>query len=177
MPRQNPRPDTSAEAIVARNVQWRREARGWSMAELASRMAAAGSPVNQTAIHKIEKGEPRRTISLNEALALAQAFGITVAELLTSPEATIYSDTERGLEEIRQITADAETFTARLAEPVSRLRRIPDEVQAFYKLGSMPAYLGRLCDLAEELQRAACQLSDISGTLISVLTRVPGDED
>lgn len=53
---------------------------------MARLMAEVGRPVNQTAIWKIENGTPRRTISLDEALALAQVFGLTLNELTQPPD-------------------------------------------------------------------------------------------
>jgi transcriptional regulator with XRE-family HTH domain len=85
VPRANPRPP-GAEDIVARRVAYERERRGWSTAELARRMTEAGVPLNQSSIYKIEKGTPRRTISLDEALAFARVFGRSLDELRSMPD-------------------------------------------------------------------------------------------
>lgn len=88
VPRPNPRPP-GAEDMAARRIAYERERRGWSTAELARRMTEAGVPVNQSAIYKIEKGTPRRTISLDEARALAQIFGLSSVEELATPVDTL----------------------------------------------------------------------------------------
>jgi hypothetical protein len=59
-----------------------REARGWSPAVLARWMTAAGAPMNQSAIYRIENGTPRRRITVDEAVAFAWVFGTTVGDLV-----------------------------------------------------------------------------------------------
>src|SRR5258708_10614078 len=93
VPKPNPRPPgpPTAEDRVARRVEYERGTRGWSREDLARRMTEAGAAVNQSAIYKIEKGEPRRTISLDEAHALAKVFGFPagpagIGELESAPE-------------------------------------------------------------------------------------------
>jgi transcriptional regulator with XRE-family HTH domain len=87
MPRQTPRlpgPDTWA----AQRVRKEREARGWSTAELARRVTAAGAPMRQQAIWQIENSNPPRKISYGEAIVFCQVFGIeNVADLGRPPDA------------------------------------------------------------------------------------------
>ncbi len=82
MPRHNPPRSLAGEDHVAERVAYEREARGWSYETLAKRMTEAGVPMNQSAIQKIEKGNPRRRITVDELLGFAKVFGTNVSDLL-----------------------------------------------------------------------------------------------
>lgn len=87
MPRQNPIRDIRAESDLAQRIAWERERRGWTNEGLASRLTAAGCPIQPSAIYKIEKGDPPRRITVNELVAMANVFGLPVTDLLQSPDA------------------------------------------------------------------------------------------
>lgn len=70
------------EDNVATHVQIEREARGWSTAELARRVTEAGCSMSQSAIWRIENGEPRRKISVDELIAFSKVFGRPLHDLL-----------------------------------------------------------------------------------------------
>ena len=70
------------EAAVAERMEYERQRRRWSLQDLATRMTDAGCPINQSAIHKIERGEPRRRITVDELGALAVVFGTPIEELI-----------------------------------------------------------------------------------------------
>lgn len=67
---------------MARRIAAERTLRGWSYADLAGRLAEAGCPIAQSAIFKIEKGTPRRKITVDEAVAFARVLGIELTDLL-----------------------------------------------------------------------------------------------
>lgn len=71
----------SAEDSLALRIAYERMRRGWSADELAKRMTEAGVPLNQSAVWRIEHGEPRRKISLDEAIGFARVFKLTVGNL------------------------------------------------------------------------------------------------
>ena len=75
------------EAWVAQRVKSERLGRRWSLEEVARRMADVGCPIPISAIHKIEKSDPPRRISLNEFLALASVFDIPPDDLMKPPDA------------------------------------------------------------------------------------------
>ncbi|MFJ9523370.1 helix-turn-helix domain-containing protein [Kitasatospora sp. NPDC101801] len=71
-----------SEEHAAERVRLEREARGWSTAELAKRMTKAGYPINQSSVWRIESGEPRRRINLDEAIGFAKVFELTLEDFL-----------------------------------------------------------------------------------------------
>lgn len=102
MPRQNPDRPIGVEEAAARRVAYERSRRGWSTDELARRVTEAGCPINQSAIWRIESGEPRRKITLDEAYALARVFGIEVSDLTQSSLAPRINDVRAARDELRE---------------------------------------------------------------------------
>ncbi|ALN74458.1 XRE family transcriptional regulator [Aureimonas sp. AU20] len=68
-----------SERRLAQHIRREREARGWSLSELAAR-----SDVSKAAISKIERGEVSPTAGV--LVRLAEAFGLTLAGLLVRAE-------------------------------------------------------------------------------------------
>lgn len=89
MPRPNKPREVQAEDHLARRIAAERDARGWTNDGLAKRMTDAGCPMNGSAIFKIEKGEPRRRIVVDELVAFGTVFGVPVEQLLLPPEAAM----------------------------------------------------------------------------------------
>ncbi|MFG2848523.1 helix-turn-helix domain-containing protein [Kitasatospora sp. NPDC048296] len=77
-----------SEEHATERVRLEREYRGWSTGELAKRMTAAGYPMNQSSVWRIENGEPRRRINLDEAIGFAKVFGLPLEEFLGPPESS-----------------------------------------------------------------------------------------
>jgi transcriptional regulator with XRE-family HTH domain len=86
MPRPNPPRPLRGEANLARRVAYERQRDRMSTEGLARRMTELGCPINQSAIWKIENGDPPRRITYDEALAFAEVFGIPLDELSVPPE-------------------------------------------------------------------------------------------
>src|SRR3954454_11472059 len=86
MPRPNPRRAIASEQNVARRFTYERERRGWSYESLAQRMTDAGCPIQGSALYKIEKGRPRRRITVDELAAFAQVLGEHAQNLLRPVE-------------------------------------------------------------------------------------------
>ncbi len=82
MPRPNRDRTVQAEENLARRVAFEREARGWTYEGTAKRMTNVGCPIQSTAIYKIEKGQPRRRISVDELVAFAKVFEFEIEEML-----------------------------------------------------------------------------------------------
>jgi len=75
-----------SEENLARRVAYERERRGWSYEGTAARMTVVGCAVQGSAIYKIEKGSPRRRISVDELVAFANIFELELPDLLIPPE-------------------------------------------------------------------------------------------
>jgi transcriptional regulator with XRE-family HTH domain len=91
-----------SEDNLAERVRLEREARGWSTGTLAEKMSAAGFPVNQSAIWRIESAEPRRRINLDEAIGFAEVFDIPLENLLGPPQLAMHARVKELIEDIRQ---------------------------------------------------------------------------
>ncbi|MFI5529237.1 helix-turn-helix domain-containing protein [Kitasatospora sp. NPDC051853] len=87
-PESSPAAPVLSEEHAAERVRLEREYLGWSTGELAKRMTAAGYPMNQSSVWRIESGEPRRRINLDEAIGFAKVFGLTLEEFLGPPESS-----------------------------------------------------------------------------------------
>lgn len=86
MPRPNAPRSLAGEETVAERISYERSARGWSYEALAKHMTDAGVPLNQSAIQKIEKGNPRRRISVDELLGFAKVFQTNISDLVLNRE-------------------------------------------------------------------------------------------
>lgn len=84
-PRSQPR-TVLAELSLARRIAFEREQREWSPAGLALRMTKAGCPMTQSAIWKIENGDPPRRITFDEAVTFAGVFDVSLDELASPPD-------------------------------------------------------------------------------------------
>jgi len=100
-----------SEDSLARRVEHERLLRNWSPAGLARLVTKAGAPMNQSAIWKIENGNPRRKITVDEALAFAAVFEVPLEELLLPVELAEEKELRRLLEQWRarwQAVAEAQ---------------------------------------------------------------------
>lgn len=109
MPPKNPAGSLAGEQHLAERVALLREQRGWSYEQLARAMTHAGCPMNQSAIHKIEKGQPRRRITVDELLAFAKVFGTNISALVldksivdSAQAATLFQKWQAAEEEARE---------------------------------------------------------------------------
>ncbi len=82
MPRRTRGRQPAAEHALAQRIQEERTRRKMSHAGLARRMEQAGCPIDQSALYKIEKGNPPRRITVDELVALARVFELSLDELL-----------------------------------------------------------------------------------------------
>ena len=87
MARQNGPRSIGGEANLAERIAYERDKiRGWSYETLARKMTAAGCSIQGSAIFKIEKGTPRRRVTVDELIALSTVFGVSIEELLKPME-------------------------------------------------------------------------------------------
>lgn len=146
MPRQTPRlpgPDDWA----AQRVRYERERRGWSTAELARRVTEAGCPLRQQSVWDIENRQPPRRMSIGEAVALADVFGLRLEDITKAPHETV-------TDEIAGLVSEAQPILARLLDALSRYRQL--EVGAwrgvFVYGHPLPVYLRELLDQFSEIE-------------------------
>lgn len=136
MPRQNAPRRVNAERHLAARVAREREAAGWTPAQLAERLTAAGCPINLRAIYRIEAGE--RSISFDEAVAFAKVFGTTLDDLTTSPEALDERLADEILDEIDEALQGIVTAFGRLARLGASVHGRRAFQDAMDVLGAMP---------------------------------------
>jgi transcriptional regulator with XRE-family HTH domain len=167
VPRANPRPP-GPEDRAARRVAYERLKRGWSTAELARRMADEGVPVNQSSIYKIENGEPRRTISLDEAHALAKIFGLSLEKLESIPDELIAADLAEYIDQLAEIEPIVDQLRAAILRILERTARTAEYARPLIEyMGSEPDWPGigkmeddltRLADLIIKVRDSVSQL-------------------
>lgn len=97
----------------AKRMRQERQRRGWRQEDLALWAAGEGLTLHATGFSKIENGQ--RPVSLDEAAAIAAAFGIPLSQMLTSPDP---GELARELEEtqaaLTQAQADSDDATHRV---------------------------------------------------------------
>lgn len=75
--------EPSRSAIFGQRVRRFREERGWSQGELTRQLAKVGQPLGQSRVSAIEAPGPEpRTVSIDQAQALADAFGVPLELLI-----------------------------------------------------------------------------------------------
>jgi transcriptional regulator with XRE-family HTH domain len=162
MPRPNPARAAPDEENLARRIEHERTTKGWSYESLAKRMEEAGVKIHPSAIYKIEKGEPRRRVTVNEFRAFAQVFDIPMDQMLV-PEGvwstglalelfTAYLNAVEMLRLMweRQDTAEYELRKALTVMPRSALKAIgealrdqfPDLPDFYFELATTPLPAG-----------------------------------
>jgi transcriptional regulator with XRE-family HTH domain len=120
-----------AENYLAARIISERETRGWSLEGLAKRMTAAGCAINQSAIYKIEQGQPRRRITVDELVAFSRVFGLPLDDLLTDPLLWRARQIAPLLEEFWQIRVKfaevADEYRRRTKEITEQVKELAEE--------------------------------------------------
>ncbi len=118
----------TAEDDLADRLTYERERRGWSYERLATSMTEAGCKTHPSAIHKIEKGEPRRRITVTELVGISRALDVPVEDLLR-PLAAVVD------EEIAKRDADVR---AKEQAALRALRQYQDAYELLLKEADIP---------------------------------------
>ncbi len=121
MPPRNPARSLFGEEALADRVAYERERRGWSYEGLAKRMTDVGCAINQSAIYKIEKGQPRRRITVDELVALQRVLEIPFDLLLLPPELAATQQLAELLRDWEKADASAQAADQALHETFQRL--------------------------------------------------------
>lgn len=118
--------DIRPEHVFARRTRELRDRLGISQVQLATTLAARGVRIDPTSITRLERGT--RGIRLNEAVAIARAFGQTVDEMLRPalPPAEQLSEAERQADLARWRAAQAVAEMEAARDRVDRLRAALD---------------------------------------------------
>lgn len=77
-------PEFEKKAVSA--IAHQRRARGLSYEQLARMVTAAGTPVNASALHRMEKGTPPRRLTLSDLIGIAQALQINPVAFLVDTD-------------------------------------------------------------------------------------------
>ncbi|MEU4150457.1 helix-turn-helix transcriptional regulator [Streptomyces sp. NPDC046860] len=140
------------EDHVAARIKLEREVRGWSTVKLAEEMAAAGHPINQSAIWRIESGKPRRRVNLDEALGFCKVFDITMQDL-TGPPGELATPRIRQLaREYVQMTREYRQLRAAIDQNQMQLGELQRELDAYGDKG--PEQRGQVDELLRLEERA-----------------------
>ena len=163
MPKQTPR-EPGPDELASQRIRYERERRGWSTAELARRVTEAGCKINQSSVWAIESGEPRRRVSLGEAVAFAQVLGMTLDELMTAPDelresAESLSVLLRGM---RQMREDLGSLLEAMKESLPEIPGLIDSARPAAE------HLGMRDLLTVDVSDIQAELSELSEMLISV---------
>jgi transcriptional regulator with XRE-family HTH domain len=114
MPRPNQSRTIASEANVARRVAALRESRGLSYEALANLMTDVGCAMQGTAIYRIEKGTPPRRVTLDETVAFAKVFGLSLDQLLTPIELIEQRRAKELIDELDHVTELLAETTTRM---------------------------------------------------------------
>ncbi|ALU94780.1 hypothetical protein WQO_16460 [Streptomyces globisporus C-1027] len=140
------------EDHVAARVKLEREVRGWSTVKLAEEMAAAGHPINQSAIWRIESGKPRRRVNLDEALGFCKVFDLTMQDLTGPPDELATPRIRQLVHEYVQMTREYHQLRAAIDRNQMHLGEIQRELDAYGDKG--PERRGQVDELLRLEERA-----------------------
>ncbi|GGJ72908.1 helix-turn-helix domain-containing protein [Glutamicibacter ardleyensis] len=120
-----------AETDLANYIRELREDREWTYSDLSKRMLEVGCPIDKSSLQKIEKGQPRRKIAVNELVAFSRVFNEPVSSLL-EPDAGLENVLAwNDLMHAESLNEIIHTATASYNGIVARLRKIAEEDTAF----------------------------------------------
>jgi transcriptional regulator with XRE-family HTH domain len=155
MPRRTPRfPDP--DDLASRRVKYEREQRGWSTAELARRVTEAGVPMRQPAVWQVENGKPRRKLSLGEAVAIAEVFGISIYDLTEPPAALVTAQVAVFNDKADELIAHLDAVWMETLELLNRIAPLPSTAADLLDyMGAGGFGLPEVERLQENLTRAA----------------------
>lgn len=120
-PRKSPK---VAEEALARRIAHERKSRKWSPGQLALQMTAAGCPMTQPTVWKIENAG--RRITFDEAIHFAGVFGMSLDELAFPPEVQQAEQAAGLVRSIRWTLESVQDATERLVNECLQLAQFLD---------------------------------------------------
>jgi transcriptional regulator with XRE-family HTH domain len=136
MPRQTPHPP-GPDDLVIRRIAYEREQRGWSTAEVARRLTAEGFKISQSSVWAIENDD-RRKITLAEAVAFADLYGLDIADMFRAPRDVGAVLVGELLKDVQAFRRDARQLLQRLFDLIKRA----DDLSGPDAYGELLSYLG-----------------------------------
>lgn len=121
MPRQNQGRTFASEAHLAERIAFERKLRNLGVDALAKLMTDAGCKITGSAILRIEKGNPRRRVTVDELMALAQVFETEPMDLLRPADLVEKEWAEGVAEELATARAHLVDSHAEVVRAVLRL--------------------------------------------------------
>jgi len=115
------------EDHAAQRLTQEREHRGWSQEKLARELDKIGYSLPQSSISKIENpphGSPRRTITVDDAVALATVFDLPLLEFLAPPgryNVRVLDDLASGADHARQLHEQQQLYDALVGRVASEI--------------------------------------------------------
>jgi transcriptional regulator with XRE-family HTH domain len=142
-------PPLRGEENVGVRVRLEREARGWSTTMLSDLLNEAGYEINPSAVWRIENH--KRRVNLDEAIGFADAFGISLENLVGPPKLASHTRALELVDAIRR--AYREVHRANTAFGQAR--------------DALDAYLERHPDIRDEIDAV------VSSALVDEITSLP----
>lgn len=165
MPTTNRRP-RGPEADVAARVAMERERLGLSAAELARRMTTLGCTLNQSAINKIEQGQPPRRITVDEMVAFAKVFDLEIDDLLVPAHAARDREIELTYRRLKEAADHVDVMAGVCELQLAAL-------DALSPLGSIVDLAGPCDDLRTALVAVGAAVASMSDDVRDRLRRQP----
>jgi transcriptional regulator with XRE-family HTH domain len=143
-------------AAIARQVRQLRSARGWSGRQLAERMTDEGIAWDRSIVANLENGR-RRTVSVDEWLALALVLDVAPLHLLVPVEGGDYAVTPQTSADIRTVRSWVRGYESELSKSEQFLRHQPRDEQGdpIERLSETVAHV------AAELERLKAERPDV----------------
>ena len=154
--------DDAITSTFRDTVRRERERRGWTQTRLAQEMTKRGIPTAWPAINKLETG--KRNIPISEAVAIADAFGISTARLIGDKPRPA-ADRDFMLRQLQEAVVDAHRTARTSVRDISNsLTDITDtEIAA-----AIQTAINQLDHTATELARLSGVIAEARGNRIIV---------
>jgi transcriptional regulator with XRE-family HTH domain len=145
-------PAEVSDGIFARRLHALRTAAGLTQQQVAS---AAGNAMHRSAIAKIEAGD--RSVSVGEAVQLARALGVDLAELVTDPAP------DSALERAHLARVHAQLLVRALQLEAAERHKLLEEARILYEntTDRLKAAEQRLAELGGEMHPASLVLEQL----------------
>lgn len=124
MPRPNQPRDIRGEDYLAERVRIERTRREWTPERLAKEMTEAGCPIQTSAIYRIEGGNPRRRITVEELIGFSRVFSVPVEDLLISPDLVVSQEAVDLVRELVALNREQVELSVKWDDTFARLSKV-----------------------------------------------------